>query len=102
MDQADNLSFKTFCRMSPSDFDTILNLVVPKIAKKDTTFRKSIPMAQRLAIILRYLVFGDSFTSLSFLFSFLADNFKLVHSIVDKHEQSTESEPVSVHMAYAT
>nr|CAI5834691.1 unnamed protein product [Callosobruchus analis] len=54
--------------MSPSDFDTILNLVGPKIAKKDITFRKSIPISERLATTLRYLASGDSFTSLSFLF----------------------------------
>nr|CAI5825980.1 unnamed protein product [Callosobruchus analis] len=52
--------------MSLSDFDTIL--VGSKIAKKDTTFRKSSPISERSAITLRYLASGDSFKSLLFLF----------------------------------
>lgn len=66
--RVDNLHFKTFCRMSLSDFDALINLVGPRIAKKDTTFRKCIPAAERLAVTLRYLASGDSFSSLSFLF----------------------------------
>jgi hypothetical protein len=49
----ENLYFKTFCRMSPSDFEALINLVGPKIAKADSTFQKAIPVAERLALTLR-------------------------------------------------
>ena len=64
--RVENLHFRTFCRMSYSDFDALINLVGPRISKKDTSFRKAIPVAERLAVTLRFLASGDSFTSLSF------------------------------------
>lgn len=42
-----------YFRMSPELFDDLLARVGPKIAKLDTTFRKAIEPAQRLAICLR-------------------------------------------------
>nr|CAI5860608.1 unnamed protein product [Callosobruchus analis] len=96
--RVDNLHFKTFCGMSLSDFDTMLNLVGPKIAKRDTTFRKSIPISERLAINLRYLASGFIYELEFVIQSFQADNIdycsrgmrSLVHSIVDEHEQPTK------------
>jgi hypothetical protein len=66
--RVENLHFMTFCRMSYSDFDALISLVGPRISKKDTSFRKAVPVAERLAVTLRFLASGDSFTSLSFLF----------------------------------
>jgi hypothetical protein len=66
--KVENLHFRTFCRMSYSDFDALINLVGPRINKKDTSFRKAIPVAERLAVTLRFLASGDSITSLSLLF----------------------------------
>ncbi|RVE45299.1 hypothetical protein evm_010071 [Chilo suppressalis] len=54
--------------MSQTDFDNLLNKVLPAIAKQDTQLRKAIPARIRLAITLRYLATGDSFESLHFLF----------------------------------
>lgn len=54
--------------MSQTDFDNLLNKVLPAIAKQDTQLRKAIPAKIRLAITLRYLATGDSFESLHFLF----------------------------------
>lgn len=36
--------------------------------KKDTNMRKAVPIQERLAITLRFLASGDSYTSLGYLF----------------------------------
>ncbi|KAF0717263.1 tigger transposable element-derived protein 4-like [Aphis craccivora] len=58
----------TFFRMSPSQFNELLNMVILSITKNDTNFRKAIPAQDRLAITLRFLATGDSYHSLSYLF----------------------------------
>ncbi|XP_011871767.1 PREDICTED: uncharacterized protein LOC105564172 [Vollenhovia emeryi] len=61
--------FKNFPRMSEEDFIKIFfNSIKEKISKNDTTFRKAVPVEERLAVTLRYLTTGDSFTSLQYLF----------------------------------
>ena len=54
--------------MSPERFKHLLQLVGPKISKKDTRLRNAIPAAERLALTLRFLASGDSQKSLSFAF----------------------------------
>lgn len=60
--------YKNFVRMSPDDFDYLLNLVTPSIEKANTNMRESICPGERLAITLRFLATGDSYASLMFLF----------------------------------
>lgn len=60
--------FKNFCRMSSEDFEYLAQLIAPEVMKKDTNYRKSIPVNERLAVTLRYLATGDSFVSLEYLF----------------------------------
>jgi hypothetical protein len=60
--------YKNFTRMHPSDFDFLITLIGPKICKKDTVFRKAIPVQKRLAVTLRFLATGDSYVSLHYLF----------------------------------
>lgn len=60
--------FENFCRMSAEDFQIILNKIAPEIRKSDTNMRKAIPVQERLAITLRFLATGDSYTSLGYLF----------------------------------
>lgn len=50
----DDGSFRNFVRLTKSDFEELLCLVAPKIAKKDTNLRAAISPSIRLAVTLRY------------------------------------------------
>lgn len=63
-----NGQFQNFMRMSSSDFDFLINLIGPKIAKNETILREPISIQDRLAVTLRFLATGESFTSLQYLF----------------------------------
>jgi hypothetical protein len=56
--------FENFCRRSGEDFEYFLNKFGPKIKKQDTNMRQAIPVKERLAVTLRFLATGDTFTSL--------------------------------------
>jgi hypothetical protein len=60
--------FKNFTRMSTEDFFVLLESVGEIISKKDTRFREAIPAKLRLAVTLRFLATGDSYSSLQYLF----------------------------------
>ncbi|CAI6359701.1 unnamed protein product [Macrosiphum euphorbiae] len=45
--------FKTFYRMSKSNFDNLVHIVGPKIFKKDTNFRIAVPVEERILLTLR-------------------------------------------------
>ncbi|XP_066600805.1 uncharacterized protein [Prorops nasuta] len=60
--------FQQFFRISSEDFEILLNIISPKIQKRDTNYRSCIPAKERLAVTLRFLATGDSYTSLSYLF----------------------------------
>lgn len=54
--------------MSKSDFEYLLQNVGPFIEKQDTNLRSAVTAETRLAITLRYLATGDSYSSLSYTF----------------------------------
>jgi len=60
--------YKNFTRISPSEFEFLINLMGEKISKKDTAFRKAISVQERLALTLCFLASGDSYVSLRYLF----------------------------------
>lgn len=60
--------FRNFFRLTSSDFEVLLNLIGPLINKRDTSFRKAIPVHERLAVTLRFLATGDSYHSLMYMF----------------------------------
>ena len=55
-------------RISPEKLEYLLQLTGQKLSKRDTRFRKSIPSAESLTLILRFLASGDSQKSPSFTF----------------------------------
>ena len=60
--------YKNFTRMSPSEFECLINLIGEKFSKNDTAFRKAISVQERMALMLRFLASGDSYVSLQYLF----------------------------------
>ncbi|KAJ8867817.1 hypothetical protein PR048_031622 [Dryococelus australis] len=61
-------TYRNFFRMCPSDFQFLLAKVTAAIAKQDTNMKEAIPPPVRLAITLRFVATGKSYSSLSHLF----------------------------------
>jgi len=45
-----NELYKTFTRMSPSEFEFLINLIGEKVSKKDTAFRKAVSVQESLSL----------------------------------------------------
>ena len=61
--------YKNFTAMCPSEFEFLINLIGEKTSKKDTAFRKAISVQESLALTLPFLISGDSYVSLQYLFN---------------------------------
>lgn len=46
--------YKNFCRMSPTDFEYLLNKIGPKISRKETHLRRPISIQDRLVSTFNY------------------------------------------------
>ena len=86
--------------MSPERFDHLLSLVTPLISKKDSKFRKSIPLNERLALTVRLLASGESQNSLPFQFrlgratvsKIISDCCEAIYQVLpEKHLRSPKS-----------
>ncbi|XP_054928169.1 uncharacterized protein [Dermacentor andersoni] len=60
--------YRDYLRMPPRCFDTLLELLKPRIQKSDTNYRKAIPPEHRLALAVRFLASGETLRSSSFSF----------------------------------
>lgn len=59
---------RNFTRMNPIDFEALLNMIGGKISRRNTKFREAISPLIRLAVTLRFLTTGNSYTSLMYTF----------------------------------
>ena len=66
--EEDVAAFRNFLRVQPELFDELVRRVSDRIAKKETNYRKPIEPACKLAITLRFLATGESYTSLQYGF----------------------------------
>lgn len=64
----DIMEFKMCLRMSPENFQILLDLVTPKIEKQDTQMRDAIPPKIKLEVTLNFLATGNSYRSLQHFF----------------------------------
>jgi hypothetical protein len=64
----DGSGFRTFTRMTASDFELLVTIIGSKVSRQDTNYRKSITVNERLAVTLRFLATGDSYQSIIYLF----------------------------------
>ncbi len=68
MEASDTKKWKNYLRMDSHLFNALLQSVQASIWKQDTVMRQPISPAERLALTLRYLATGESFTSLHYQF----------------------------------
>ncbi|XP_015905945.1 uncharacterized protein [Parasteatoda tepidariorum] len=99
-------AFRNFVRMDEESFLILLEKVSPMISKQNTVMRDSIPAAERLAVTLRYLASGDSYSSLMFLFridkstlsNFIPETCEAIYAALQDYIQvpSTEEEWIAI------
>ena len=57
--------FTNFMRMTPEFFEMIKTRLEPRLARQATNYRAPISVGEKLALTIRYLATGESYTSLS-------------------------------------
>ena len=82
-------TFANYFRMDETCFEQLLTQIAPVIRRQDTQFRRSVSPQQRLAVTLRYLATGCSFTELHYNFrisvslisSIILETCKAIHEV---------------------
>lgn len=64
----DSKGFKAFIRITPEFFREMVEKIRPLVRKKTTKWRKPLPVGLKLAVTLRFLATGNSYSSLQFSF----------------------------------
>ncbi|XP_045135143.1 putative nuclease HARBI1 [Portunus trituberculatus] len=64
----DRKGYKTFIRITQAFFEEMVERITPAVIKQDTKLRKPLPVGLILAVTLRFLATGNSYTSLGFSF----------------------------------
>ena len=57
--------FANYMRMTPQFFEMIKTRLEPRLARQATNYRAPISVGEKLALTIRYLATGESYTSLS-------------------------------------
>ena len=60
--------FTNYMRMTPEFFEMIKTRLEPRLARQATNYRVPISVGEKLALTIRYLATGESYTSLSYQF----------------------------------
>ena len=68
MKELEPASFKNFMRMDLSTFEELAAQLEPRLKKCDTPMRNAISPSEQLAVTLRFLATGESYTSLQYQF----------------------------------
>uniref|UniRef100_A0A8C6T222 DDE Tnp4 domain-containing protein n=1 Tax=Neogobius melanostomus TaxID=47308 RepID=A0A8C6T222_9GOBI len=76
-----------YFRMSAVQMEDLLSIIGPTIRRQETNFRKSISPRQRLAVTIRFLATGESFTSLALQYRLgVSTVSSIVHSALEAIE----------------
>ena len=68
MNKEDERGFRNFMRIKPDLFQEMVHRLTPRLKKMTTNMRSPLPVGLKLAVTLRFLATGDSFTSLQYSF----------------------------------
>ena len=68
LNKEDPRSFRNFVRLSPELFDEMVQRLTPHLAKKETRLRSPLPVSLKIAVTLRFLSTGCSYTDLQYSF----------------------------------
>jgi hypothetical protein len=80
--------YTNFTRMSPAEFQSLINFIGEKISKNYIAFRKAISVQESLALKMRFDKFYD--TSLSPLRITVTKTLKKPHNTTDSHHSSRQ------------
>ena len=66
--QTDQPGFRNYLRMTPEFFEMLKERLEPRLTKRKTNWREPLSVGMKIAITLRFLATGESYTSLHYQF----------------------------------